>query len=168
MPSLFGWGGVMIAGIEFATSYGRLSFEKDEVRNTTIPPLKQILVHSNGWRPVIECELFNLSTADTALFVQLADAISLSQETGAVIGVRPRYLSTDTGSTASYNCFLDSDFSPEDIANVDVGQTIKLRFIGERLTSRIPTNYSGQTDTDFVDDSANKIVDDSGNQIILF
>jgi hypothetical protein len=140
MSSLFGWGGVMIGGVEFTTAFGVLSFERVDVRNTTIAG--KVLLHAKGWRPIIETELFNMNATDTANLVALTGLISQAQQSGSTLGVRPRYLSTDPGSLTSYACFIDSDYSPEDIAQVDVGQSIKLRWIGEELVNSLPTNVS--------------------------
>lgn len=140
MPSLFGWGGVKIYTTEFTTSYGNLSFERVDVRNTTIDG--KVIVHHKGWRAVIETELINASAADAAKLATLASLIGQSQDQAEALTIYPRYTSTDAGSQLSYSCFLDSDFSPEDIANVDVGQTIKLRWISEDLLTTLPTNYS--------------------------
>jgi len=165
VQTLFGWGGVKIGTGEFTTAFGTIAFIPEYVRNTTIAG-KHIL-HPKGWRVSIDAELFNDgSDAQIALFTGLASTLSQAFTNGSSIAIYPRYTSTDTGSTAAYLCFLDSDFAPEDWANVNVGQSLKLKFIGEELLTGLPTSFSNQAPTDAIDDAGNTIIDDSGNQII--
>jgi hypothetical protein len=170
MSSLFGWGGVYITGdsepATFATSFGNVSYEKVDVRNTTIDG--KIIVHPKGWRAVIECELFNTSAADVLAFQRLAALVSISQETSTPLTVYPRYTATDAGSVRAYTCFIDSEFAPRDIANVDIGQTINLRFVAQELITYLPTNYSGQTVLPFIDESDNQYVDENADSYQLF
>jgi hypothetical protein len=166
MASIFGFGGVKIGNTEFATSWGKLWFERVDVRNVTVNG--KVLVHFKGWRPIMETEIIITGAADVAKLATVFSTISESQETGQSFNIFPRYLSTDNGSLLSYTCFLDSDITPEDIAQVDVGQTVKLRWIGRDLTNILPTNYSGQTTNNAIDASSNKLVDNSGQYIVLF
>jgi hypothetical protein len=165
MSSLFGWGGVKIGSTEFTTAFGVLSFKREDVRNTTIAG--KVLVHSKGWRAVIETELFNCQTGDAAKFQSLASIVSASQAGNTAVVIYPRYTSTDNGSLTNYSCFLDSDFNPEDIAQVDVGQTIKLKWIGEELLNSLPSNISNPElitrTTDDSDNTAVRVTDDGDN-----
>ena len=163
MSSLFGWGGVKIAGVEFANAFGKLSFQREDVRNITIG--KKIILHPQGWRPIIDCELFNMDDEYGFKFRQLADSIALSQYEQTPLDIYPRYTSTDDGSLIYYSCFIDSDFAPYDIAQVDVGQKITLRFIGVDLVTSLPSNLSNPDIvirvTDEADDTAFRITDET-------
>jgi len=140
MSSVFGFGGVMIETVEFPYSYGNISFERVDVRNTTLTG--NILVHPVGWRPIIDVNLVSTEAADAVKLASVISLIAESQVTPRTITVYPRYTSTDAGSLLSYSCYVDGNISPEDIANVDVGQTLQLRFIGSTLINSLPTNYS--------------------------
>ena len=164
--TLFGWGGVKIYNLDFPTAFGTISFIPEYVRNTTIAG-KHIL-HPKGWRVSIDCELFNDgSFAGIALFTGLASVLSQAFTDGSSVNVAPRYLSTDTGSLSEYNCFLDSDFAPEDWANVNVGQSLKLKFIAENLIDGLPTTYSNQIPAGAIDNAGNSIIDDSGAELVF-
>lgn len=165
MPSIFGWGGVKIGSNEFSYSTANVSFEKVDVRNYTISG--SVLVHAKGWRPVIDMELVMTSTADCVKLGLVISDICYSQEYGQALTVYPRYTSTDAGSLMSYPCFIDSNFAPDDIAKVDVGQTVSLRFIGDRLYTQMPTNYSGMTTSGLKDETDNLYTDESGNHYII-
>ena len=67
---------------------------------------------------------------------RLFNILSNCHESG--IMVYPRY-SKATGSTEGYLCHLSGNISPQDIANVPVGQWIDLEFKSINLVSRIPT-----------------------------
>lgn len=169
MSSIFGWGGVKVTGNAddaiFTLASGTLSFERVDVRNVTTGG--KILIHTKGWRPIIDVEIVNASSTDITSLIRLAVLISISQIEGSALTVYPRYTSTDLGSTLSYSCFVDSNFAPEDIAQVDVGQTVRLRFIGEDLIDYIPINYSSQIAGGFIDDNDDAYVDESGNTYTL-
>lgn len=165
MQTWTGWGGVKIAGIEFANAYGNIEFIRDYVRNTDISG--QDYEHHIGFRPVITIELFNLDDTYAAKIIQLASALSTYALGNNAIPVYPRYTSTDLGSQLYYNCFIDSDISPTDIANVNAGQSMTLKFRASSLITALPVNYYGQTNNKAIDDAANNIVDASGNQIVF-
>lgn len=167
MKSLFGWGGVKIADVEFTNAFGTLSFERVDVRNTTIAGT--ILLHAKGWRPIIEIEVFNLDcgSVDYAQkFRQLAQYIALSQYEKTPLNVYPRF-GTDAGSQLYYSCYIDSDFAPEDVANTEAGQSLRLKFIGVDLVTSLPSNLSNPTmivrTTDSGDDTAIRTYDDNDN-----
>lgn len=163
---LFGWGGVRIYGSEFANAYGTLSFEPEYVRNKTVSGIyKQ---HFKGWRPVITTELFNYEDADLAKFLNLASGLSASMIANTATYIYPLYTSTELGSVLQYGCFLDSEFNLDSIAKVQIGQSIKLKWLGEYLVPELPTNYYGQVAVNFTDEDDENYVDELGNVYQLF
>lgn len=152
--SLFGWGGIRIKSsgteyVEFSNAFGNIRFIREDVRNTTISGT--VIVHPKGWRPVIEMEIFNMTAADVLQWQTLMFILSDSQLNNRTMLVYPRHNNSDAGSVLYYNCFLDGDIEPQDIANVNVGQSMSLRFIGKDLITNLPTNYSGQIAKDIFD-----------------
>ena len=166
MSSWTGWGGVKVGSVEFPYSRASITFDPVDVRNTTISG--SVIVHSKGWRVIIDMELIVASESDAQNLASVALLASQSQADGQSINIYPRYTSTDAGSLLSYACFIDSGFSPQDIAQVDVGQTISLRWISASLLGILPNNYSSQVEEGWIDDGSDTYIDENADTYNLF
>lgn len=168
VKTLWGWGGVRIQSIEFATAFGTVEMQPEFVRNTTV--YGKHIQHFKGWRAVIDCTLHNDgSDAQILALRQLVNAIDTYSAQNTAMTIQPRYSSTDYGSNSAYFlCFLDSSIKPEDIAKVNVGQSLKLKFIGESLLPTLPDNYSGQVSGGWIDENSQSYVDESGDTYEMF
>jgi len=156
ISSLWGWGVVRFVyqstDITFPYAFGNLSFEHVKRRNITIT--NAIIDHSEGFRPLLDVQLINFSDSDADMLASLMGILSASSESGLPITIYHAYESGDAGSLLAYQYTLDSDISPQQIAeNVSVGQTINLSFIGSSLVASLPTNTSGEPQRDRCYDS---------------
>jgi len=119
-----------------------------------------------GFTQVVSVDLFTVST-DTVekmktLFIMLNRTIDRNDS--RYITIYPRF--GDTGADVNYDCQINSDVELQDIANVDVGQTISLEFIGMDVLP-LSTVTSDSTLDYLVDESGNNIVDESGNNFVM-
>ena len=166
MAAWTGFGGVKISSTEFSTSWGKIRFDPVYVDNVTVGG--KIKRHSKGFRPIIEVELINAASTDITKFTALASDISASQLANSAISIYPQYTSTDAGSQLFYQCFLTSSIEPEAIAQVDVGQTLKLTWAGRDLITQLPTNYSSQVEEGWIDDGSDTYIDENADTYNLF
>lgn len=168
MNALFGFGGFKLeCGSEeayFSGNTGHLRFRKIANTWTTRDnvPRQKIL----GWLPVITVTLHNLNAAQSLLFNDLVSVINQHSATGTPITVTPRYDETNDFGLA-YECHIESDFDPLDIANCNAGQTIDLIFFGNQKFDSIPNVFSDVQIYDVVDYNGDSVVDGSGNEITM-
>ena len=168
MNALFGFGGFkMSCGSEeayFSGNTGKLRFRKlahKWVSRDNVP--RQNII---GWLPEISVTLHNLKTEHSLEYANLVSVVNEHTATGTPITITPRYDETDDYGLA-YDCVIDSDFDPQDIANCNAGQTIDLVFYGTETYMSIPNVFSGLELYDVVDYNGDSVVDGSGNEIIM-
>ncbi len=103
-----------------------------------------------GWLPEISVTLHNLKAEHSLQYANLVSVVNEHTATGTPITITPRYDETDDYGLA-YDCVIDSDFDPQDIANCNAGQTIDLVFYGTETYMSIPNVFSGLEIYDVVD-----------------
>jgi len=159
-------------GINTATfmgGSGRIRFAKLE--SSLIADDDYIASRLRGYRPYIETNrgytLQNDEDAVTqtkALAAILSNLVSETENKSAT--VYPRY-DPDEDVNLSYECKLDSDVSPKDIARTECGTVIDLKWIARGKIVTIPSIFSGETDEAWTDEFGNDITDDNNDTITV-
>ena len=142
MYSLFGKGTFRITDtnisqdINFTNSKCKISFASIEKKSENIND--EIVVNRRGWRVSLDVEI-KMVTDNIEKLVALTIAIN----TG-VYRIYPSYdTTTNTGNWYYDDFVLTSDFSPEQLHKcLEVGQSLKLKFIKKGMISMIPPGYN--------------------------
>lgn len=120
----------------------------------------------HGYRVYMRIRLFNvdLGMNNANQITGLFNILSNCHESG--IMVYPRY-SEATGSIQGYLCHLNGNISPQDIANVPVGQWIDLEFKSINLVNHIPTASDYPDYYNLITSNGDNITTTNGNNITV-
>ena len=168
MNSIFGFGGCIIEcdGVtaSFPNNTGAIRYQLKQQTWTTADNVER---HKfQGWLPIISVQLQNLDDADVIQMHALINIINTHKSSGLDITITPRYSVTDEYGI-SFPVTLQSEFSPQDIAACEAGQTIELTFQATQIYQEIPAVFSGVTVYNLVDYAGNNVVDYAGYQVIV-
>ncbi len=161
MTSIWGFGGVKFQKSgntatfydTTSTGVGTISYEPVYIRKTNID--NKIISRLLGYRAEIEVELTNIKSGDYAEFQTLLGMLNdcISSTAQETIEVTPRY--ADIEADLSFTCILDSDITMKDLHRLEIGQTLKLKFIAidlETYVSQLAGTGSQDTYTFIVND----------------
>ena len=181
MKSIFGFGGVRVEMTHGSSNeYTRVAWFDGSFSDITYEPImleRQNILYEDvskllGYKTKLDVKLINLKDDDYFQFGQLISIYNLiKQYPNGVLSIYPEY-NPDIPNPGVYNLKLvnmriNSDFNPQQIANVEIGQTLKLSFSGKSLLSWIPMVFTNQETTYWVDESNNRMVDENGNYLIF-
>ena len=181
MNSVFGFGAV-----KFEMTYGssleytREAYFSGSFSDITYEPImleRQNVLYDDvskllGFKSTLKIKLINIKEDDYIQFGQLISIYNLAKQyPNGVLTIYPEY-NPDIASPELYNLKLDnmrmdSSFSPQQIANAEVGQSLSVSFIGKKLLSSIPLVFSQPDISTWVDQDADSIVDDDGDTLIF-
>ena len=165
--NVMGFGGVKfelsVFEATFALSFGEVTFEPvfDSVQNGN----KKIFRRFEGYRPVVDVNLYNIQDDDYKQMRGLITIVNLSNRSNTGITIYPEYsVDNDTNLSLS-GMFLDSDFMLEDLVRREGLQAVKLSFTADTLIQNIP-NWTNATAEYIVTDDDYEIVTDGGDSLI--
>ncbi len=167
MNTLFGFGGFRMScggySADFPENTGKIFYKA--VRQQWITS-DNIARHKHlGFQPEISVQLHNLKLSQHIAWENMIAVLNQHLIYGTPIIIRPRFnFEQETG--LSYSCELISDFSPDDISNSEVGQSIDLVFRATTIHKTLPNMFSGSKIYNLVDYTGAAIVDHTGAQII--
>ena len=181
MNSVFGFGGVKFnmtygSSLEytkeayFSGSFSDITYEPImlERQNVLYEDVSKLL----GFKSNLDVELINIKDDDWNQFLQLISIYNLAKQyPNGVLTIYPEY-NSGIESPELYNLKLDnmrmdSSFNPQQIANVEVGQSLSVSFIGKKLLSSIPLVFSQAEIYTWVDGDGTTMIDDDGDTLIF-
>lgn len=167
MTTVWGFGGVRFVygqtDVEFTGAHGDIFFIP--IQETIKNDDDDIISRLHGYNVEIETMyLYNLATDDYQKYQDLADILTqmVSSDAQNTVTIYPKY--NDSYGNLSYECILDSDINLKDIARVEAGQVINLKWKAISKETDIPSllHTSAETITDGSDaitDGTNDITD---------
>lgn len=164
-----GFGGVKLSvrqdEVSFPYGSGIISYTPEQELKRTVNGT--YIRFFKGFSVKISCRLTNATLTDSYAFQDLASFITRSFSLlNEPITVKPRF-DFESQSGLSYDCFLTSSISPEDIGNTAAAQTITLEFESKTLIQTLPILLSNQVTYLWSDGEGNTIVDGEGNNIVF-
>lgn len=141
-----------------------ITYKPEYVRaNTAIT--REIREKFLGYRPEISIEFLNILPDDGESIKEFF--IFLSNFYGNYnLGVQVNVDSAGDGGVFFPNIKLDSDISLKPLHKLEIGQTMKLKFIGSELSANISSITGDSAEFYIFDENDNYIVDENSNKII--
>ena len=142
MKTVWGFGGVRFVygtiDVEFSGAHGDIIFKP--IIETLINDEDSIVTRLHGYNVEIETSgIYNLTTDSYGDYIDFIDILSqlISSDSQNTVLVYPKYNSSY--SNLSYSCILDSDVSLKDIARVEAGQVLNLKWKAVSKVESIPS-----------------------------
>ena len=157
--SLWGFGGVNFTtateSVEFPHGIGQVTYKKVAIKAENIN--REIVEKFLGYRVTISVELTNIHENDYTLFRTLFAMIN----SGDAITIFPR------GADGIWitDVLLDSDVTFTDLHLLEIGQTLKLKFINKDLVLNLSTFANVDDSSNLTDENSIDITDE--NSIII-
>jgi hypothetical protein len=96
-----------------------------------------------GFRAILEANLYNYNTGDSAKFQTMIGILNASENDNAGILVYPNYNVLDEQSNISFTMRLDSDIAPSQLAeNIFAGESVQIKFQSVSRQLAMPTNVA--------------------------
>jgi len=155
MNSLWGFGGIVFyvynngwapvasdfigSDIAHSVANGIIDYKRESIRKTNVDrELKELLL---GFRPEINIELLNVKSGDANAIKVLFTVLNYyltSRRFAIKINVTP----SGSGGVMIEDVLLSSNIKMEALHKLEIGQRLKMKWIGKYLTQSIPTVMS--------------------------
>jgi len=166
--NVMGYGGIRIGGqgvdtAIFPNSWNEITYSPviDSVKNGN----GKIFYRFKGYRRIVECELFSITSGMYMMVQNLIATINSSMATNTPIYINMKWATGNTYLSLA-DMLLDSDFTLEDLVRVEGNQKVKLKFISQNLYQTIPSWTNAPQNT-WVNEDDDIIVDGNENTLIF-
>lgn len=166
-PHIWGFGSLKVRNslydVQFTNAFNNLNFIKQSLRQRSITG--KLYQFGLRYRPIITSTITTCNETDVGELQQLL--LILSNYQNDPLYVYANY-NKDNTQNIQYQMLLDNDsIELQNIANIKVGQTIQLTFIGSYNYDYIPIYRSDVNIVYMIDQSGNTYLDQSNNKYIM-